>query len=146
MRIKLALATGAALAVVAGTTAAYAAVGQGVLSPTTAGNVLPIDDNHSPITAIATRSDDRGRTPEPGDDRGQAAEPGDDRGGATAAGAARAATPTDHGTRGGGSDDPTPAPRDHGGLTPAATTAPGAATHTDNRGRGGGSDDGSGHH
>ena len=83
MRIKLAVASGAALVLLAGTGAAYAVVGQTSESPTVTGNVLPIDDNHR-TTAH----------PEPGDDRGRATtEPGDDRGGASR-GRPRGATAT----------------------------------------------------
>ena len=131
MRITLALATGAALVVLGTGGAAYAVVAEGSVNPTTSGNVLPIDDNHSPIT---TAGDDHGRSPEPGDDRaaalttgtpttvttsddhGRATEPGDDRGGAAPA------------------------------ATTAGTTTPGTTTDDHGRGRRGGVDDGAGHH
>lgn len=104
MRSKLALATVTALAVVGGTGAtAYAVATQGWVNPTRTGNVLPIDDNHSPIPPAATTTDDHGRRAEPGEDRrggtttpatrtatptddhGPAPEPGDDRAGVAAA-------------------------------------------------------------
>src|SRR5690348_13164399 len=86
VRLKLAVATGAALLLMAGTgAAAYAVVGHETVSPTIAGNNLPIDDNHSPTVTPRTPEpgDDHGRTSEPGDDHGRTAEPGDDRGSAT---------------------------------------------------------------
>src|SRR4051812_15569599 len=144
VRIKLALATGAALVVLGTGGAAYAVVG-GSVSPTTAGNVLPIDDNHSPIT---TTADDHGRSPEPGDDRGgattgtvttgtvttgtsttvttddhgAATEPGDDRGAATEPGDDRGAA-TEPGD-------------DRGGATSGTVTTGTVATEPgDDRGR-----------
>jgi uncharacterized membrane protein YgcG len=113
MRIKLAVVAAAAVTVVGGTgAAAYAVVGHSTVSPTVAGNDLPIDDNHSPVPTSrpAEPGDDRGRdgapaTVEPGDDHGTGAEPGDDRG------------------PGRGTDDVTPEPGDdRGGRGPAATT------------------------
>jgi len=120
VRITLALATGAALVVLGTGGAAYAVVAEGSVNPTTSGNVLPIDDNHSPITTTAddhgrspepgddrggvtsgtattgtaatvTTNDDHGRSPEPGDDRGTAARPGDDHGAAVEPGDDRGA-------------------------------------------------------
>lgn len=148
MRIKLAIATGVAAVVLGSGTAAYAVVAQGWMNPTSTGNVLPIDDNHSPVSPVspaattsttspAVATDDHGREPEPGDDRGGAAatsgrvatstddrgreaEPGDDRGGNSAA-------PTSRTT------------------TPAGTATNDTATTGDDRGRGRGGDDGAGH-
>jgi hypothetical protein len=49
VRIKLAVVAGAAVVLTAGTgAAAYAVVGHSSVNPTVTGNVLPIDDNHSP--------------------------------------------------------------------------------------------------
>jgi hypothetical protein len=123
MRIKLALVTGAALVVLGTGGAAYAVVAEGSVNPTTTGNVLPIDDNHSPIT---TTSDDRGRSPEPGDDRG----------GATTTGTvATGTTGDDHGRSVEPGDDRV------GGVpttrtgTAATTTATTTAAGTDDHGR-----------
>jgi hypothetical protein len=143
MRIKLAVAAAAAVTVVGGTgAAAYAVVGHSTVSPTVAGNDLPIDDNHSPVptSRSAEPGDDRGRdgapasgaTAEPGDDHGAAVEPGDDRG------------------RGRGTDDVTPEPGDdHGGRGSAIPTTTAAPVPTPDRsggsgGSGPGGDDGSG--
>lgn len=150
MRIKLALVTGAAVLLTAGTgAAAYAVVGQETVSPTITGNDLPIDDNHSPtVTARTTEpGDDRGTAVAPGDDRGTTAEPGDDRGGAEPGDDRGGFEPGDD--RSTGVDDGAR----HGGST--GTTAP--ATADDHGGSGGsggsgsghgghGGDDGSGHH
>src|SRR4051794_26797552 len=54
MRIKLAIVTGVAAVVLGTGTAAYAVVAQGWMNPTTTGNVLPIDDNHSPVRPVVT--------------------------------------------------------------------------------------------
>jgi hypothetical protein len=81
MRIRLAVAAGAAAVLTAGTgAAAYAVVGHSTVSPTVTGNDLPIDDNHSPTPTS--------RSPQPRDDRGGEktpatgthVEPGDDHG------------------------------------------------------------------
>jgi hypothetical protein len=91
MRIGLVI-TGVAVILMAGTGAAYAVVGNATVSPTVSGNVLPIDDNHSPDARQTEPGDDHGGlapavgspTTEPGDDRGGLSpEPGDDRGGLT---------------------------------------------------------------
>ena len=145
MRMKLAIATGAAAVVLGTGTAAYAVVTEGWMNPTTTGNVLPIDDNHSPTTTSPThpvspvattapsaRSDDHGREAEPGDDHGREAEPGDDHGGrSTAAPSGAATSADDHGRE--------PEPGDDGGRSRSTDDA----THG---GTGGGTDDGAGHH
>ena len=166
MRIKLAIISGAALVLTVGTGAAYAAVGQTTGSPTVAGNVLPIDDNHSSKAGL-NPSDDRGgqrstgasTAGEPGDDRGGATvEPGDDRGAATAepgddrgrgrgvddrtTGASRSgdtlgsSTASSVSSDGHGSDDPA-------GSTTAAVAATASVVHSDDHGRG---DAAAGHH
>jgi len=99
MRIKLALVTGAAVLLTAGTGAvAYAVVGHETVSPTITGNDLPIDDNHSPTVTA--------RTTEPGDDRSTGVDDGARHGGTTTT---APATPDDHGGSGGsggsGGDD-----------------------------------------
>jgi len=140
VRLKLAVATGAALFLMAGTgAAAYAVVGHETVSPTIAGNNLPIDDNHSPTITPGTPEpgDDHGTTVEPGDDHGRTAEPGDDR-----------TTGVDDGARHGGAARTTTAPApsdDHGGSGGSGGSAGSAAD--DGSGHGGhGGDDGSGHH
>ena len=122
MRIKLVVATAAAVVLTAGTgAAAYAVVGQTTVSPTVTGNDLPIDDNHSSPPST--------RTPQPGDDHGRAAEPGDDRGndGAATAPARRspattAAPPRSRGRPGRGTG-PTTRPRRRCPTTTAAGPA-----------------------
>ena len=154
MRIKLVVATAAAVVLTAGTgAAAYAVVGQTTVSPTVTGNDLPIDDNHSspPSTRTPQPGDDHGRAAEPGDDHGRAAEPGDDRGDDDAATAPRtpeagddrgaSTEPGDDRGRGTGTDDATSqaVSDDHGGRA-----GPTAATTTGSAGRGGGSSGSSG--
>ena len=165
MRIKLAIATGAVAVVLGTATAAYAVVAQGWMNPTTTGNVLPIDDNHSPVgpvppaatpvTAASTSSaDGHGGEPQPGDDRsddpgqdhGQdhGQDPGRDHGGVAPATTSRTATAT--GDRG-----REPEPGDDRGGPSTSTPAPApasqaAATPSDDRGRGRGGDDPGGHH
>ena len=147
MRIRLAIVTGAAALLTTGTgVAAYAVVGHETISPTVAGNDLPIDDNHSPVVTVRTAEpgDDRGRTVEPGDDRGRTVEPGDDRGGAVEPGDDRGGAVEPGGDRTTGVDDGAR----HGAATPTSATTP-----DDHGGRSGGSgghgghggDDGSGH-
>lgn len=138
MRIKLAIATGIAAVILGTGTAAYAVVAQGWMNPTTTGNVLPIDDNHSPVSPVATTvtgttTDDHGREPEPGDDRGG------DRGGASTAATSRVATPSDDRGR-----EPEPGD-DRGGASAATTTPTGTLTAGDDHGHGRGGDDGAGH-
>jgi len=59
MRVKVAIISGAALVLMAGTGAAYAVVGHSSVSPTVTGNTLPIDNNHS--SAHSEPGDDHGR-------------------------------------------------------------------------------------
>jgi hypothetical protein len=165
MRIRLVIA-GAAVVLTAGTGAAYAAVGTTTtVSPTVAGNVLPVNHNHSPTVRPTEPGDDRGAdatmepgddhggqspataspSTEPGDDRGVTPEPGDDRGGISPEAG-------DDRNRGQGSDDATTAAGSTSGrgsddsvqLSSAVAGSSASGTGSDDRSRGG--ESGSGHH
>lgn len=134
MRNNVAITTAVVAAVIIGSAvAAYAVVAQGWTDPTTTGNVLPIDDNHSPIAPIITTTEDHRPSPERGDDRSIP----------TTAPAEITETSTDDHGRG-------PEPGDDRGdaVSTSPSGASGTAAPGDDRGRGrsDGSHDGQGHH
>jgi hypothetical protein len=131
-------------------TATYTVVDRCVVSPTVAGNELPIDDNHSPAKPSATAV--------PADHRDRASKPQDNHRGATPSATEGSSQPdddhssgvdeveryvADDGTRasdehrsGGSEATRTEATEDRHGATAATTTAPAAVDGQGTSGRG----------